>query len=98
MDAADHESQPRPLGMGGHEAEGRHPLQHGGFRRPAAADLEEVVHHPDRVEPGLVGRLHDASQGWTDGGSAAGPGERVDLQPELHVAGCSTATPFQKAT
>ena len=28
VDAADHQPEPGPLGMGGHEAEGRHALEH----------------------------------------------------------------------
>src|SRR5690606_5610142 len=50
------------------------------------ADLEEVVHDPDRVEAHLVGGPRDAGQGRPDLGRPTGPGELVDLEAELHGA------------
>ena len=48
------------------------------------ADLPEVVHDPDRVEADLVGGPHGAGEGRADRLGSAGPGERVDLESELH--------------
>jgi hypothetical protein len=84
VDAADHEADARPLGVGGDEAERGLALEHRRFGRAAAANLEEVVHDPDRVEADAVGGARHAREGRTDRGSAAGPGELVDLKPEFH--------------
>ena len=62
MDAADHQAEPRPARVGGHEAERRQALEHRLLGPPDAADLEEVVHHPDRVEAGVVRRPNDPRQ------------------------------------
>ena len=84
MDAADHQAESRALGVGRDEAERRLPLEHRRLRRAEASDLEEVVHDPDRVEAGVVGGARHARERGTDGLRAAGPGELVDLEPELH--------------
>ena len=82
VDSADHEAERGALGMRGHEGQRRPAFEHRLLRLPDAADLEEVVHHPERVEG--VGRLCDVGQGWTDCGVAAGPAERRDLETDLH--------------
>jgi hypothetical protein len=92
--AADHQPERRVSGMCGHVAEGRPAFEHRVLGRADAPDLEEVVHDPERVEAGRVGRLDDARQGGADGGSAAGPGERGNLQPDFHrvTPGCGRET------
>ena len=85
VDAPDHEADARPLGVGGNEAERGLALEHRRLGRAAAANLEEVVHDPDRVEADVVGSARHARQRRTDGGRAAGPGEVVDLEPEPHA-------------
>src|SRR5688572_25785303 len=91
VDAADHQPDAGLLRVRRHEAERGHAIQHRRLWRPEATDLEEVVHDPDRVEANLIGGACDARQGWTDGCGPTRPGERVDLQAELHRA---TAMPF----
>ena len=85
MDAADHEADARALGVGGDEAERGLSLEHRRLGRAEAADLEEVVHDPDRVEADVVGGARHARERRTDRGRAAGPGELVDLKAELHA-------------
>ncbi len=84
VDPADHESQARPLAVRRHEAERGLALEHRRLWRPVAADLEEMVHDPDRVEAGIIGGPHDPREGRADGSRTAGPGELVDLESELH--------------
>ena len=60
---ADHQADPSPLGVRRDEAQRGLALEHRRLRRAAAADLEEVVHDPDRVEAGVVGRARDAREG-----------------------------------
>ena len=55
MDAADHQPEAGARRVGGDEAERRPALEHRLLGRPDAADLEEVVHHPDDVEAGVLG-------------------------------------------
>ena len=74
-DGTDHQPQARALRVAGHEAERGHALEHRLLELAHAADLEQVVHDPDRVEAGIVGRAADARQGRADLGVAAGPGE-----------------------
>ena len=101
MDAADHEAQPRLLRVCGHEAEGGHALEHRRLGRTQAADLEEVVHDPDRVEPDVVRGAGHARQGGADGGSPP-PGQvkLLTCSPNFGRARRqrSTLTPCQKAT
>ena len=84
VDAADHQPEPGPLAVGGHEPERRPALEHRLELRARPADLPEVVHHPDGVEADLVGRPDGAGEGRPDRLRSAGPGERVDLESELH--------------
>ena len=79
VDAADHQAKARPRGMRGHEAERGHALEHRLLGRADAADLEEVVHDPDRVEADVVGLADDAGEGRADRLGPAGPRERRDL-------------------
>ena len=84
VDAAHHQPEPGTARMRGHEPERRPALEHGLFDGADAADLEEVVHDPDRVESGVVRVAHDAPQGRADGLRSTRPRERRDLQAELH--------------
>ena len=86
MDAADQQAE-TGAGRDGREIPERRPaLEHRVGRGADAADLEEVVHDPDRVEADLVGVLRDTGEGRADLGVAAGPRERADLQSDLHRA------------
>ena len=67
MDSADHQAQPGAVEVGGHEREGGLAVEHRRLRWPDAADLEEVVHHPDRVEAGVIRGSDDPGQGRPDG-------------------------------
>ena len=84
VDAADHQPETRPFGLGGHEPERRPALEHRVLDRTDAPDLEEVVHDPERIEADLVGLAHDVAEGRADGRGPARPGERCDLEPDLH--------------
>ena len=64
--AGDHGEQLRARGAGGQVAERGVPLEHLLLGRPHDRDLEEVVHHRDVLEPGVVG----------------GPRHRRQLRPE----------------
>jgi hypothetical protein len=75
VDAADHQTEPRPFRLRRQEAERRPALEHRILGRPNATDLEEVIHHPDRVEPDLVGLVGDPTERRADGLGAARPGE-----------------------
>ena len=85
VDPADHQAESRAFGVGRDEAERRLPLEHRRLGRAEASDLEEVVHDPDRVEAGVVRGARHARERGADGLRAAGPGELVDLEPELHA-------------
>ena len=84
MDAADHEPEAGPPGVGGEVAERGPALEHRVLGRPDPADLEEVVHDPDRVEAGLVGLAGDAGEGGADRRRPAGVVEAVELEADLH--------------
>ena len=66
--------------------ERRPALEHRLLGPADAADLEEVVHDPDRVEAGLVGVADDPGERRADRLGAARPGERGDLEADLHAA------------
>ena len=84
VDAAHHQPQRRLLRMGRHVAQGSPAFEHRLLGLPDAADLVEVVHHPQRGEAGRVGCLGDASESRADGRIAARPCERGNLQTDLH--------------
>ena len=71
-----------PFGGSGKEGEREPALQQ---RRVPAAQLNEVVPDPDRVEPRLLGPPADIGQVPAHVGRPAGPVELVDLQSELHA-------------
>ena len=98
VDAADHQPQSRPLGVGGHEPEGRHALEHRFLDPPVAPDLEEMVHQPDRVEPDVVRLADDSGERRPDRLRPAGPGERADLETDLHVAQRTSCAAFDPAS
>ena len=72
-------------GLGRQEAQRRPALEHRVGRRADAADLEEVVHDPDRVEADLVGGPGDPGEGRPDRRRPARPLERIDLEADLHA-------------
>ena len=84
VDATDHQAEPGALRLGGHEAERRPALEHRLLGPADAPDLEEMVHHPDRIEADVVGLAGDPGEGRADGRRAAGPRERADLEADLH--------------
>src|SRR3954471_14683888 len=84
MDAADHQPEPGATGVRGEEAKRCPALEHRIRGRPDAADLEEVVHDPDRIEAGVVGGTSDPRERRCDRLRATGPIERWDLQTDLH--------------
>src|SRR4051794_24603485 len=84
VDATDHQSEARAGRVRSHEPERRPAFEHRLFRPAVAPDLEEMVHDPDRIEAGVVGRADDVREGRTDRFGAARPRERVDLEAELH--------------
>ena|GEM_PF-4124241 len=84
MDAADHEPDAGARCMSRDKTQGGLPLEHRRLGRAEGPDLEEVIHHPDRVETGVIGGARNSRQRRTDLGRATGPGELVDLEAELH--------------
>jgi hypothetical protein len=72
------------FGVSGEESECRVCLEHVVFGRPDATDLEEVVHHRQVTEAGLVGRPGDSREFLSERGRAVRPGEVRNLQTEFH--------------
>ena len=66
VDAADHQAEAGALRVRGHEAERGPALEHRVVDRPDAPDLEEMVHHPDRIEADVVGVADDLGEGRGD--------------------------------
>ncbi len=85
MDAADHQPDAGALRVRGDEPECRPALEHRLLRPAHAADLEQVVHDPDRVEADIVRSAHDPLEVTGELRRAAGERERRNLQAELHV-------------
>ena len=75
------------VGDAGKEAKGCVGLEHR-LVRPAptgiGGKLEEVVHDPQRLEPGGLRRLSDLAQLGAQPRRATGVGERRELKPEAH--------------
>ena len=86
VDAADHEPERGRLVCAAMKPRVVQPSSIGSSAGPTPADLEEVVHDPERVEADVVGGLGDPGEGRADGGVAAGPRERGDLEADLHWA------------
>src|SRR5688500_13076541 len=84
--ATDHETDAGTLRVRRDEAERRLALEHRRFGWTEAADLEEMVHDPDRVEADVVGRSRHTGERGADGRRAARPRELVDLEAEFHGA------------
>src|SRR5216683_8426094 len=80
----DHGAQPGAGAQPGHEGEGSVALQHLVLGRPVAADLPEVIHHPDGFEAGLVGRPRDLRHCRPHLGWAARPGEIGNCKADFH--------------
>jgi hypothetical protein len=55
------------------------------LRRPDRPDLEEVIHHGEEVEPGVIGRARDGRQVRTEPGRPAREREVRDLYADLHA-------------
>src|SRR6185503_7654535 len=85
VDAADHETEPGALRLRRQESERGPAFEHRLLGRPDAPDLEEMVHDPDRIEADVVRLPSDPAEGRADGFGAAGPGERGDLEADLHA-------------
>lgn len=85
MDPRHQGAEPDPLGDPGQVRQGGVALQHG---RVGGAEhgfeLEEVVHHPHRVQPGMIGGLADGPQRGRNGRIAARPGEVGYLDADSH--------------
>ena len=86
VDATDHQPEPRVRRVGRDVAEGRPALEHRVLDLADAADLEEVVHDPDRIEAEVVGLADDPGKRRPDGFRPAGPVERRDLEADLHAS------------
>ncbi len=71
VDAADHQAEPRALRVRGHEPERGPALEHRIVDLADAPDLEEMVHHPDRIEADVVGVADDLGEGRGDRRRAA---------------------------
>ena len=95
VDAADHQAEAGASGVRGHEAERGPALEHRLLDLADAPDLEEMVHHPDRIEADVVGVADDLGECRGDRLGAAGPRERVDLEAELHFVAERTSIPFR---
>ena len=90
-DARDHGAQPGPRGLSGQERERAVAFQHLPLRRAVHADLEEMIHHPDRIEAGRVRGPADGRQRRTEPLRSARPGEIGDAEADLHRGCQSTA-------
>ena len=90
MIAGDERAEPDPLGHAGEVAERRVALEHVLPLAPDLRDLEEVVHHPQAREAGLLGRARDVGErrravvaGWP------GQSKRETCRPNSSVIGSS---------
>jgi hypothetical protein len=77
-------AEPDFRGDAGQEGERRVTLQHLVLRRADVLDLEEVVHHPQRVEPRVVGGLRHCGELRAEMGGSGRPTEVADCQANLH--------------
>ena len=84
VDAADHQAEAGAFRVRGHETERGPAFEHRFLDGADAADLEEVVHHPDRIEADVVGVADDLGERRADRGRAPGERVRIDLEAELH--------------
>jgi hypothetical protein len=84
--AGDQRPELDPLGDAGGETEGGVPFEHRPLGGADRRDLEEVVHHPEGIEPGGVGGAGDVGEGRADGGGAARLVEDRDLDTDAHRA------------
>src|SRR6185436_18216215 len=84
VDAADHQPEASPGRVGGKEPKGGPALEHRLIDLADTPDLEEMVHHPDRIEPDIIRLTSNAGEGRTDRFGPAGPRERRDLDADLH--------------
>src|SRR5213078_956822 len=60
-------------------------LEHFPFRRADGPDLEEMIHHGDELETGVVRRASHRGQIRAQPGRAGRAGEVGDLQADLHA-------------
>src|SRR5690606_27628496 len=79
-----HRAERDPLGQRGGERERGVALQHRLLRGAHPADLEEVVHHPQRVEARLVRLAGRPAEDRADPLRSAGEGEAGDLKADAH--------------
>ena len=74
-DPGDHGAEPDPLGLGGQEPQGGVGLQHLGVAGCGGrVGLEQMVGHPDGVDPGLLGGAGQPRQRRAEPARAARPG------------------------
>ena len=86
VDPTDHQAKACPLRERREVAERGPALQHRLLGAADDPDLEEVVHHPDGVEPGIVGLAGNAGEGGADGGSPPGHVNELICRPTF-IAG-----------
>ena len=82
--AGHHGAQLHARGDPSHVAEGAVALEHVVVFGAVHADLPEVIHHPDGLEAGLVGRGGDRFDGVAELDRPARPGEVREAEPDLH--------------
>ena len=85
-DAGHHGAQPDARGLGRRRAEEGVGVEHGLTRATHRRQLVEVVHHPDRVVAGLLGRGGQGHHPVEEGARRLVGGEVGDLQTEAHAA------------
>src|ERR671913_493251 len=78
-------SELHPIGDGSQEVEGAVALEHGFVNFADHPDLEEVVHHPEAREAGLVSGPADLRQLRSYRGGGVGPSETRNLQSYAHL-------------
>jgi hypothetical protein len=73
-----------PIGDASQEVEGAIALEHRFLNFADCPDLEEVIHHPEAREAGLVGGPPDLRELRSDRIGSVGPSEARNLQSYAH--------------
>ena len=97
--APDEGAEPDPRRDAGKEPEGRVGLEHRLLRSAPSGvggELEEMVHHPERLEPGLLGGLGDVDEVAAESRRAAREAEGGKLQSEAHRSPPQPAVPVRR--
>ncbi len=79
-----HRAELHSLGQGSQVSERRVSLQHVVLGWANAVDLEEMIHDPEAVEPGIVRGASDLRQLGSHGSGSTGPCEVGYLQSDSH--------------